>query len=167
MRITVFGSKELQSVILALRPLDRDTKREIRKHTKTMATPEWEQALNENASTRLEHRVLAQTGRVRVSDQNVMLTSATVGRALSGGLQPKRDAAAVEFGADDERVTYEATSRTGRRFKVTRNTRAQLRPRKRTGYVVYQAAADIIPRIASLWIQTAARTIYDKLEGGR
>lgn len=165
MRITVFGSKELQSVILALKTLDRDTRAEIRKHTKTMASPEWSQALSENASTRLEHLVLAKTGRVRVSDQNVTLTSATVGRALSGGLQPKRDAAAVEFGADAAVVPYTATSRRGRRFTVRRNTRAQLRPRNKKGYVVYPAAADLIPRIAALWIQTAARTLYDKLEG--
>lgn len=165
MRITVFGSKELQAVILALKTLDRDTKTEIRKHTKDMAGQEWGAALKENASTKLEHRVLANTGRVRVSDQNVTLTSATVGRALKGGLQPKRDAAAVEFGADAEMVRYTATSRTGRRYDVKRNTRAQLRPRNRKGYVVYPAAADIIPRIASLWIQTASRTIFDKLEG--
>lgn len=165
MRITVFGSKELQAVILALKTLDRDTRKEIRTHTKGMAESAWKQALAENAQTRLEHRVLVATGRVRVSDQNVTLTSATVGRALPGGLQPKRDAAAVEFGADPAVVPYQAVSSRGKRYTVRRNTRAQLRPRNRTGYVVYPAAADIIPRIASLWIQTAARTIYDKLEG--
>lgn len=165
MRITVFGSKELQAVILALKTLDRDTRSEIRKHTKTMATTEWGKALSENASTRLEHRVLVATGRVRVSDQNVTLTSATIGRRLEGGLEPKRDAAAVEFGADPGKIAYEATSRNGRRYTVRRNTRGQLRPRNKKGYVVYPAAASIIPRIASLWIQTAARTIYDKLEG--
>lgn len=167
MRITVFGSKELQAVILALKTLDRDTRAEIRKHTKTMASTEWGQTLTEHASTKLEHAVLARTGRARVSDQNVTLTSATVGRALKGGLQPKRDAAAVEFGADAQVVPYTATSRTGTRYEVRRNTRAQLRPRNRKGYVVYPSAASIIPRIASLWIQTTARTIFDKLEGGR
>lgn len=165
MRITVFGSRELQAVILALKTLDKDTRSEIRKHTKAMATTEWGKALNEEASTDLERAVLVATGRVRVSDQNVTLTSATVGRRLAGGLEPKRDAAAVEFGSGPALVTYQATSRRGNRFTVRRNTRAQLRPRNKKGYVVYPAAASIIPRIASLWIQTAARTIFDKLEG--
>lgn len=165
MRITVLGSRELQAVLLSLKTLDRDTRKEIRKHTKPMVEAVWKRALAENAQTRLEHKVLVATGRVRVSDQNVTLTSATVGRALKGGLLPKRDASAVEFGADDEQVTYTATSRKGTQYSVTRNTRGQLRPRKKTGYVVYPAAADIIPRIAALWTQTVARTIYDKLEG--
>lgn len=167
MRITVFGSRELQAVILALKTLDRDTKKEIRKHTKTMASIEWPKALAENASTKLEHAVLVRTGRVAVSDQNVQLQSARIGRALTGGLLPKRDAAAVEFGADSQVVPYTAVSSKGKQYTVRRDTRAQLRPRKREGYVVYQAAAGIIPRIASLWIQTVSRTIFDKLEGGR
>jgi hypothetical protein len=112
-------------------------------------------------------QLLVATGRVAVSDQNVTLKSATVGRKLSGGLNPKTDAAAVEFGADHGKVTYQATNRQGTTYNVTRNTRAQLRPRKSTGYVVYPAAASIIPRIASLWIQTTARTIYDMLDGRR
>ena len=125
----MFGSRELQAVILALRTLDRDTRKEIRTHVRTMARPEWQKALDENASGRpLEHQVLARTGRVRVSDQNVTLTSATVGRALEGGLQPKQDYHAVEFGSAPKIVTYTARSRKGRTFRVKRNTRAPAPP---------------------------------------
>lgn len=164
MRITIFGSKELQAVVLAMRTLDRDSRKEIRKHVKDMAQPAWQQALAENAQTRLEHRVLARTGRVRVSDQNVTLTAASVGRPLAGGLQPKQQYHAVEFGADPEDVTYTATSKNGKRYKVTRNTRAQLRPRNAKGYVVYPAAAEMIPRIAAMFVQTVVRTVHEKLE---
>jgi len=163
-RITVFGSKELQATILALKTLDRETRKQIRTHTKAMVDTEWNKALAEQADTRLEHAVLVATGRVRVSDQNVQLTSATVGRTLRGGLNPKTSAAAVEFGADPAVTTYEATSSRGKRYTVRRNTRNQLKARRKTGYVVYPAAAQIIPRIASLWIQTTARTIFDMLE---
>jgi len=166
-RITVFGSQELQATLLALKTLDRETRKQIRTHTKTMAEKEWGNALKEHALTTLEHKVLVATARVAVSDQNVTLKSASVGRKLSGGLNPKTDAAAVEFGADPGKVTYQATNRQGTTYNVTRNTRAQLRPRKSTGYVVYPAAASIIPRIASLWIQTTARTIYDMLDRRR
>ena len=34
-----------------------------------------------------------------------------------------------------------------------------------TGYVVYPAAAEAIPRIASLWVQTAVRTLHELVEG--
>lgn len=164
MRISVFGSDELQATILALKTLDKETRKQIRTHTKAMVETEWKKALAEQADTRLEHAVLVATSRVRVSDQNVQLTSATVGRSLKGGLSPKRDAAAVEFGAARVVVPYQATSRKGTRYTVRRETRNQLKPRNKTGYVVYPAAASIIPRIASLWIQTTARTIYDMLE---
>jgi len=165
MRITVFGSKELQAVLLAVKTVNRDTRKEIRKHTQTMAAPEWQKAMGAKASTDLERRVLVSTARVRVSDQNVTLMAASVGRALPGGLSIKDQWHAVEYGAADTEVTYQARNRQGTTYNVTRNTRAQLKVRKKAGYVVGPAAAAIIPRIASLWVQTTARTIYDKLEG--
>lgn len=167
MRISIFASKELQAVAGAMRSLDRETKKRIRQETKDMAAKEWAREVAETASTRLEHRVLVKTARVRVSDQNVSLSSASIGRSLSGGLKPSESFAAVEFGADQKKVTYTARSRRGRSFRVTRNTRGQLRPRNSKGYVVYPAAANIIPRIASLWVQTVMRTTYEALEGRR
>ncbi len=167
MRISIFASKELQAVAGAMKNLDRETKKAIRKETKDMTTSEWQRAVAQNTSTRLEARVLERTARVRVSDQNVTLSSASIGRALSGGLKPSEGFAGVEFGAADEKVTYTATSRRGRTFRVTRNTRAQLRPRNNKGYVVYPAAAQIIPRIASLWVQTVMRGTYEALEARR
>lgn len=164
MRISVFGSQELQATILALKTLDKETRKQIRTFTKAMVDTEWAKALNAEADTDLERAALVATGRVRVSDQNVTLTSATVGRRLAGGLLPKRDAGGVEFGAAKVAKTYQSTSPKGRRFSVTRETRNQLNARKKTGYVVYPAAAQIIPRIAALWIQTTARTIFDMLE---
>lgn len=167
MRISIFASKEFQAVAGAMRVLDRETKKRIRQETKDMTSREWAREVAETASTRLEHRVLVKTARVRVSDQNVSLSSASVGRSLSGGLKPSESFAAVEFGADPKKVAYTARSRRGRTFQVKRNTRAQLRPRNSAGYVVYPAAANIIPRIASLWVQTVMRTTYEALEERR
>lgn len=166
MRISVFDSKELQAVLLALRGFDRELKKVIRQQTKQFAQPEWQKAVTENASTRLEQRVLAQTARVQVSDQNVMLRSGNIGRSLSGGLKPSEKWYAAEFGGDQNKLeTYEATSRKGTRYTVTRHTSRQLRPRNPKGYVVYQAAAAIIPRIAALWTQTVVREFHETIEG--
>lgn len=166
LRISVYSSRELQALIVRLKGTDRETRKQIRQATKLAAGPIWTSALAEQLSTRVEATVLAKTGRVKVSDQNITLTAASIGRPLSGGLQPKRDYHVIEFGAErDELVTYEARSRKGRTFAVKRHTRRQLRPRKRTGYVVYPAAADAIPRLASLWVQTAMRTLHELVEG--
>ncbi|MFC6233693.1 hypothetical protein ACFPZL_01155 [Leucobacter soli] len=152
-------------MILATKNVDRELRAQIRKHTRQMILPEWQRATAEHAATRLEHRVLAQTARAAVSDQNVTLKAAQIGRALQGGLKPSELWWAVEFGADGKRLDY--TGRRGSRtFPVkNRRTTQQLRPRNQRGYVFHPAAAAIIPRLASLWTQTAARTIHEAFEG--
>lgn len=167
LRISVYSSRELQGLIARLKTTDREVRQQIRKATKADAQPIWQSTVLEHVSTRLEARVLGKTARVAVSDQNVTLKSAGSVKALPGGLVPSRDYHAVEFGVPDreERRPYEARSKHGRSFTVNRRTRRQLRDRNRNGYVVYPAAADAIPRIASLWVQTAVRTLHDLIEG--
>lgn len=165
MRISVFNSAELQGVIVAMKGFDREVAKQIRQATKAMIDPEWRKAVSEHAQTLLESRALAQTARVAISDQNVTLKSAAVGKKLSGGLLPSANYAGVEFGADRQvKTTYTATSSKGNQYSVTRRTRAQLRPRRKGGYVVFPAAAGIIPRMASLWTQTVVRTFYEIVE---
>lgn len=164
MGISVYASDELRAVLVAVRYLERDVKAGIRRQTRSMARPAWQQELAQAASTRLEHRVLVATGRVKVSDRNVMLTSASVGRRLSGGLLPSRDYAGVEFGAGRQITSYTRRSRNGGTHRVRRVTTAQLPARASAGRVVYPAAARFIPRAASLWVQTTVRTIHEAFE---
>lgn len=165
LRVSAYSSRQLQAVIVALKHTDRDTRKQIRTQTKTIIDPIWRKTVAEHATTRLEQRVLAQTARVAVSDQNVTLKSAVVGKRLLGGLNPKTDYAAVEFGAERGHYRqYEARSRKGRSFTVKRRTTMQLRDRKRTGHVVYPAASEVIPRLLALWAQTVARSLHEALE---
>jgi hypothetical protein len=167
-RISVRSSRELLAVILALRQSDKAIQANIRKYTKEAIVPEFKSHMIETASTRLEHRALVDTARATVSNQNITLRSGGVGRALSGGLLPKRDAHAVEFGGDrNAKVAYRSTSVRGRSFTVTRRTKAQLRPRRRSGYVFFPTIAELAPRILSLWVQTTVRTLAEALEGKR
>lgn len=164
--IDIYESRELQAAVLGLRRAAKDMQAQVRKHTREKLLPEWQKGLAERAETRLEHRVLVDTGRIKMSNQNVRMSSATVGRKLKGGFEPKVQYAAVEFGVDKAVTrTYEATSRKGKRYKVTRHTRAQLRPTRRNGYVVYPTAKALIPRFASLWVQTVVRSFRDGVEG--
>jgi hypothetical protein len=169
MRISIFSSKELQAVLLAMRSLDKDLAKQLRQQTKAVVGPEWTKAVRENAQTRLEQRVLADTARVAVSNQNITLKSAGVGRRLSGGLLPKESAYAIEFGADrfapGQGRTYQSTSKRGNKYTIhNRNTVGQLRPRNKKGYVVYPAIAEVVPRIASLWVQTVMRGVHEAFE---
>lgn len=164
--LDVYGAPELQAAILGLRQAEKAIQTNVRKYTREKLLPEWKKGLAEHAETRLEHRVLVDTGRVKMSNQNVRLSSGTVGRKLSGGLSPKQGYGPVEFGADRaQKTTYEAVSSRGKRYRVTRRTRAQLRPRRPNGYVFYPTAKALIPRFAALWVQTVVRTFHEGIEG--
>jgi hypothetical protein len=161
-RIDVRGSDALQDVILALKSSDAETRRAIRTFTKAKLTRPWLEAINNEASTTTERRVISATATVAVSDQNIRIQSAAKGRKLSGGLLPKVDYGAVEFGANHQKRRY---TRNG--SPVTRNTTAQFKTRNRKGYVFYPAATKMIPRLASLWVQTVVKTYADIFDGKR
>jgi len=165
MRIDVRNSRELLAVIYAVRSLDKTIQKMIRQETKRIAAPEWSEALTKRADTALERKVIVGTAVVSVSNQNVRAQSANKGRPLSGGLNPKTDFPAVEYGADDDTQTYQRRSRKGGTHKVTRHTASQLKRRRRDGYVFGPAAAEMIPRLARLWAQTTVRTIAEALNG--
>lgn len=148
--------------------MDRTVAKETRAVLKKFVDPVWREAVNANLTNRMEARVLGVTARAAVSDQNVMLKSAAVGRQLTGGLRPFELMHNVEFGADRSFTrSYEATSKKGRQYRVTkRHTRAQFRARNRKGYVVYPAAAEVIPRVASAYVQVVARAFHESFEQG-
>lgn len=165
MRISVLSSRELQATLVALKSLDRDTRGHIRRELKSMAAPEWKQAVAERARTRLQQRVLASTARVAVSDQNVTLKAAHIGRSLSGGGKPSELYGPAEFGAAPSKITYTRRSKRGGSHRVTRTSGTQFTAPNRSGNAVYPAAANIIPRFASLLVQTVVRGMHDAFEG--
>lgn len=163
MRISVLRSRELQGVILALKGMDRTLAAQVRKHTRAMIEKEWRGSLAQHTITRMENRVLVDTARASVTNQNVTLKAGTLSKKLSGGAKAYEVASLVEFGTDPKRTTR-ATSRTGKQYR--REFGSRFRPRNRKGYVAYQAAADDIPRLASLWVQTVVRTFLEAIEEG-
>lgn len=168
LRINVKSSKALMATILELKGMPAELSKQTRAAIKTVSNDEWQEAVRGRVTTRLETRVLSDTARVAVTNQNVTLKSATVGKSLSGGFKPSQLVKAVEFGADQNRVTtYKATSRKGKSYTVrNRHTARQFKSTSRSGYAVYTAAARIIPRIASLYVQTTVRTLHEAFEKG-
>jgi hypothetical protein len=161
-RISVLASEELQILSQALRGLDRELAAQIRAQTREMAEPEWQEAVRGNVTDRLQTRVLSDSARVSVSDQNVMLRSGGIGK-MSDGTPKATLALGAEFGAHPG-VESTVVNRHGTRYQ--RHARKQFRLPRSRGYVVWPAARDIIPRIASLWVQTAVRTLHEQLEKG-
>lgn len=160
-RISVLVSKELMVLAQAVRTMEPEMRAQIRKHTKQVVEPVWRESVRANVTDRMQTRVLSDTARVAVSDQNVMLKSAGVGKV--GGTPASVLARGVEFGAD-RNSTRAVRSRSGKSYQ--RHTKRQFKLPRSRGYVVYPAAREVIPRIASLWVQTAVRTMHEVLEKG-
>ena len=164
LRIDVHSSRELQALLLSIRQANREVQAQIRRHTRTVAEQAWRKALAEQAVTRVEHVVLVDTARVSMSNQNLKLKSGGLAKRISGGARVHEISRQVEFGSSLHWIEY-----TGRRgsttFPVRRTTGFQFRHENSKGWVVYPAAAQIIPRIAALWVQTAVRTFHEALEG--
>lgn len=164
-RLDVFKSPELMATLVAIRSLDKTLQKFIRTETKKVAAPEWKKALAERADTRLEHRVIVDTAVVSVSNQNVRVQSAGKGRPLSGGLNPKTDYPGVEFGSNNKKKTYQRKSKNGGTHKVSRTVGTGFKAHSGKGYVFWPAAKEMVPRMASLWVQTTVKTIANALEG--
>jgi hypothetical protein len=165
MRVSAFVSPQLQAVLLAVKGLDKEIRKQNRQQLRQNALPMWQREVAEHVQSRLDRLVLSDTARVAVSDQNVQLQAARIGRKLGGGLLPREDWQGVEFGADQNTHRgYEAT-RNGKTFTVHRHTTRQLPRRNPKGRVIYPSVENIVPRILSLWIQTTIRTLGEALHG--
>lgn len=161
-RVSVLITRELQILLQAIREVPKETAKALRVHTQSAAAPIWQESVRGHVTDRMQTRVLSDTARVAVTDSNVLLKSATIG-TMANGTPKSLLAAGTEFGADPN-FTRNVTNAHGTTFR--RHTKRQfLRPRS-GGRVVYPAARDSIPRLVSLWVQTAQRTFMDLLERG-
>jgi hypothetical protein len=160
-RIDVRGSQELRDLLTAMNGMDADIRRYLRAFAKSKMVTPWLQSITAEASTPLERTVIAGTSTIAVGDQNVRVQAAQKGRRMSGGLQPKVDWPAVEFGADRNKVT----SYVRKGHRVRRHTARQMRGRRRGGYVFWPTAEDMTPRLASLWVQTIVKGVSNLFEG--
>lgn len=166
--ISVGDSRELQAVVLGLKAMSRDLRNEINRATTAELGPLWKSLVQVHASRHTDSLILAKGARLSGGNPPT-LYAAQSSKALGAGkrLIPNRDYAGYEFGADrDAYSRYERRNRKAGGFHVVeRRTMRGLRPRRRTGYVVYPAIQDFAPRLASMWVQLVMRRTYDTFEG--
>jgi hypothetical protein len=161
-RISLLVSKDLQRVATVAMNLDREVASRLRRHTRMEAEPILRDEMTGRISSRLQARALLDTARVSVSDTNVMLKTATVGK-MSSGVKASVVAPMAEFGVTPTKQIRQR-SRKGKQY--TRRIGAVAGPPRRKGYVFFPAVREVIPRIASLWMQTAYRTLAETFEKG-
>lgn len=155
--ISMLIDSPLQTLARSLAAIPADVRKQVNAATKAAAQPIWTGEVRERAVTKLKQRLLVDTARVGVTSRNVLLRS---GGLTFPGRSGDRVTGAAEFaGGEDKQITV---TRKGTTY--TRRFGAPFGPAYRNGSVVYPSARESIPRFASLWVQTARRTIHEAIE---
>lgn len=165
--LKVGDDARLDAAIFGLKLVERETRNRINRETRAVLKPIWQQELDKQmAGTRaFTSRLLA--GRRVAGGNPPVLYAATSRRGVgkSKRLKPNEDGYLAEFGGYSTRYSrYRRTSPNGTRHTVERRTMLGLPPRINKGRVVYPAAAETAPRVASLWVQTFVRSVYEAVE---
>lgn len=161
-RISLLIDSPLRDLALALRETPREVKTQISRHTKAEARPIWQGETRERGVTRLQQRALVSSADVSVTARNVTLMAGGKGK-LRSGTPVASVARAAEFGMNP---TKKITSRSKNGKAYTRRAGNAFGTNRRTGNVVHPAASGAVPRLVSLWVQTAYRTIHEAIEKG-
>lgn len=158
------GSRELRATALAMKIVARDVRSAINKGTRETMNPVWRDAVAAHARTPMDQRVISKGARIAAGNPPYAIAASSTKR-LSGGFTPATQFAAYEFGANQQTVrTYTSRSPKGTTYKITRHTTHQLPTFTPKGRVAYAALGKFGHRLASLWVQTVVRMIYDASE---
>jgi ribosomal protein L27 len=135
--------------------MPREAAKAVRKYSKAVIQPEWKKELAAHAPAgRMFQSRLVRPSSALVSDRGVKLTAGRNGALVRE----------TEFGAArEQKVTYMRRGRNGT-YRVTRRTARQFYHHNRDGYVVFPTVREMIPRIASLWVQTIYRSVHEVIE---
>lgn len=168
MRVSVLDDRQLLAVTYGLRALPRTTRNSINRATTATLGPLWKALVTQHATKRMDALVLVPGTRVKGGNPPVLLAAQSrrgIGKARR--LVPRDNYATFEFGVPDpgRLSVYQRRSKNGGTHKVVRHASTGLRPRNQSGYVVYPALAEFVPRAVSLWVQTFMRGVYDAFEG--
>lgn len=164
--LKVGSDSRLDAVVYGLKLVPRDVRNRINRATRSELKPMWQQQIAANLAG-TDSFTSRMIGKGLVSGGNPpIMRAATSRRPLrKGGITPDAEGHLGEFGGFSTAfTTYKRRSPNGGQHEVTRRTRLGLPRRSSSGRVVYPAAAEVAPRMASLWVQTFVRTVYEALE---
>ncbi|WP_157602036.1 hypothetical protein [Promicromonospora kroppenstedtii] len=166
--LSVEGNDELKAVALGMKVIERDVKNAVNRATRAELKPIWNAELNASlAGTNTFTSRLLKGDRVSPGNPpTVYAATSKRGVGKSKRLNPAEHYYLAEFGARDSLYRkYQRRSENGGSHSVERRTNTGLPLAYRKGRVVYPAAAQAIPRLASLWVQVFVRTVYEAAEG--
>lgn len=154
----------LRASVLAVKAATRDIRTDINRNMRGTMNPVWRNRVTAGAHGGMEARMLTPGTRIAAGNPPA-LVAASGNRRIGRGLSANRHAAGWEFGASDG-VRSQSSGR-GPNKTYTRHVMRHLPARNRKGRVVYPAAAEVLPRIASFWAQSVIRAFMDAVEEGQ
>lgn len=164
--LKVGDDSRLDAVVYGLKLVPREVRNAVNRETRATLKPIWQQELQRQAAGR-DPFTARMVGKGLVSGGNPPVMRAYTSRRplRPGGISPDAEGYLAEFGGRSSRSsTYRRRSANGGRHDVTRRTMLGLPQTISRGRVAYPAAAEVAPRMASLWVQTYVRAVYQALE---
>ncbi len=163
------GRARLRAAQRAFRALPGDLKNELRKAQRSELGPIWkgEMATSTAHARRTEqHRVFEPGVRVKAG-LPAYLVAGSSNKKLSGGAVISDLARPEEFGSGrrGNLTRYNRRSTKGRTHTVTRHASRQLPTAKRSGWVVYPAVSQTIPRLVGVWVASLTDRVTRAVEG--
>jgi hypothetical protein len=164
--LKVGDDSRLDAVVYGLKLVPRDVRNRVNRDTRSTLKPIWQQEIQKHlAGTDTFTGRMIGKGLVSGGNPPVMRAATSRRPMRPGGLVPDVEGYLAEFGGRDTLYsTYRRRSPNGGRHEVHRRTRLGLPRTERRGRVVYPAAAETAPRMASLWVQTFVRAVYEAVE---
>lgn len=155
---------ELKAAVLAMRRADKFIRSDVSSRMRETLNPEWRSEVTHHLTGAAKLEAAMLTPGVRIAPGNPpAFVAASSSRKIGHGLTPNANAAGYEFGASDG-VREQHTGR-GANKVYKRHVMRHLPRRTRKGRVVYPAAAVMLPRAASYWVQSIIRAFMDAAEG--
>lgn len=153
MRLDVTRSSDLQTMVRALRFIDREWLKVWTLQGREKLTPLWSQELEKSHPNRLQRHVLVKTSTVALSRRGITLKAGTKGR-LASGASNASIARAVEFGQDQNLKTrYMRKDKpipAPAQHVVTRRSARPVGPKAANGKVVWPALGRFVPKAAAI-----------------
>ncbi|MFJ2353356.1 hypothetical protein [Glutamicibacter sp. NPDC087673] len=158
---------ELRGIILATKAAPREVRNAINREMRANLNPIWRESIKAKMAglPDVDRTILGKGARVKAGN-SAQLIAGNSTKALSGGLVPNRWAKSWEFGTYDREKKKTYTRRNRRNsgtHTVSRRTRRQLPALARQGHAIWPSAAESIPRVISLQVQTVVRALNEML----
>jgi hypothetical protein len=155
---------ELRAAVLAMKRADAEVRRGVSARMRETMNPEWRSEVTQHltGSGPLEGRMLTAGVRITGGNPPQLVAASSRKRVGRGDLTPAENWQLYEFGSHGTKRS-KMTSRKGRAY--TRRTTTGLPAFRKTGRVLYPAAARILPRVAAFWAQSVIRAFLDALDG--